>query len=106
MKTNNIDKIAVAFAEIIRNKLKGHLRKIVLFGSYARCDSTEGSDIDILVVVDEKKKDVQEAVLDACVEIMDKYCALIGCIVCDEKEWERKKRFPIGFNILKEGFEL
>lgn len=106
MKINNVDKIAVEFTEIVRNKLKDRLKKIVLFGSHARGDFTEGSDLDVLVVVDKREKGVQEVVLDSCVEIMNKYYALIGCIVCDEKEWERKKKFPIGFNILKEGIEL
>ncbi len=94
------------FAEIIRQKLKNHLKKIILFGSYARGDFTEGSDYDILVIVDEREKDIQEIVLDASVEIMNKYYALIGYILCDEKEWEKKKQFPIGLNILKEGIEL
>lgn len=106
MKTNNIDRIAVEFAEIIKNKLKGHLKKIVLFGSHARGDFTEGSDFDVLIIVDKRGEKVQEVVLDSCVEIMDKYYALVGCIVCDEKEWKREKNSPIGLNILKEGIEL
>jgi hypothetical protein len=52
------------------------------------------------------KGGLREIVLDADVEIMNRYYALIGCTVCDELEWERKKRFPIGLNILKEGIEL
>ena len=106
MKINNVDKIAVEFTEIVRNKLKDRLKKIILFGSHARGDFTEGSDFDVLIVVDERGKGIQEVVLDSCVEIMNKYYALIGCIVCDEREWERKKKFPIGLNILKEGIEL
>lgn len=94
------------FVKIIRGKLKDHLKKIMLFGSHARGDQTEDSDIDILVVVDKKEKYIQDIILDACVEIMDRYYELIGCIVCDEQEWERKKKFPIGLNILKEGVEL
>ncbi len=98
--------VANAFAQIIKKKLKDHLRKIILFGSHARGDYHQGSDYDFLVVVDRKEKYIREAVLDAGVEIMDKYYELVGCIVCDEKEWEFKKRFPIGLNILKEGIEL
>ncbi|NIM18118.1 MAG: nucleotidyltransferase domain-containing protein [Candidatus Aminicenantes bacterium] len=94
------------FVKIVRKKLNNRLKKIMLFGSYARGDYTEHSDYDILVVVDKREKFVQDVILDACVEIMDKYYELIGCIVCDEKEWELKKKFPIGLNILKEGIEL
>lgn len=105
-RKNKLDKIPTEFAEILRKKLKGRLRKAILFGSHARGDFTEGSDYDFLVVVDKREKMVQEVVLDASVEILNKYYALIGYIVCDEKEWERKKRFPIGLNVLKEGIEL
>ena len=31
---------------------------------------------------------------------------LIGSIVWDEKEWEFKKKFPLGINIMKDGKEL
>ncbi len=94
------------FVNIVKNKLKNRLKKIILFGSYARGDYNQGSDYDILIVVDKKERFIQDVILDASVEIMDKYYELIGCIVCDEKEWELKKRFPIGMNILKEGIEL
>ncbi len=100
------DKISDDFTKIIRNQLKNRLKKVVLFGSHARGDFTEGSDYDFLVIVDEREKRIQEIVLDASVKIMNRYGELIGCIVCDETEWERKKRFPIGLNILKEGIEL
>ncbi|MFH1258813.1 MAG: nucleotidyltransferase domain-containing protein [Elusimicrobiota bacterium] len=90
-----MDKISKEFADIVRNKLKNRLKKIILFGSRSRGDYKEGSDYDILVVVDKREKDIQEIVLDASVEIMNKYYALIGYIVCDEKEWDKKKQFPI-----------
>ncbi|HHT9125033.1 MAG TPA: nucleotidyltransferase domain-containing protein [Candidatus Brocadiia bacterium] len=105
-RKNKTDKISAEFAEILRKRLKERLRKTILFGSHARGDFTEGSDYDFLVVVDKREKRIQEIVLDASVEILNKHYALIGCIVCDEEEWERKKRFPIGLNILKEGIEL
>ncbi len=100
------DGVGKEFARLVKNKLQSHLEKIILFGSHARGDFTEGSDYDILVIVDKKEKYIQDVILDSCVEIMDKYYELIGCIVCDQKEWELKKRFPIGLNILKEGVEL
>ena len=32
--------------------ISGHIKEIVLFGSYARNDADEGSDIDVLVLTD------------------------------------------------------
>ncbi len=101
-----MDKIAQQFARLVRQKLEQHIKKMILFGSHARGEATEDSDYDVLVIVDRRDKHAQELVLDASVEIMDRYYALVGSIVCDEQEWERKKSFPIGLNILKEGIEI
>jgi len=100
------NKVDREFASIVKKNLANHLKKIILFGSHARGDFNDKSDYDILVIVDRNERFIRDIVLDACVEIMDKYYELIGCIVCDEKEWELRKRFPIGINILKEGIEL
>ncbi|KKO19975.1 MAG: nucleotidyltransferase domain-containing protein [Candidatus Brocadia sp.] len=105
-KRNLADKIAREFANSVRKKLENHVKEIILFGSRARGDFTEGSDYDILIVVDKRDRQIQEIILDESAEIMDKYDALIGYIVCDEDEWEKKKKFPIGLNILKEGIEI
>ncbi len=101
-----MDEITQQFAALVRQRLKDHIKKVILFGSHARGDFTEGSDYDVLVVVDQNNKITQDIVLDASVEIMDRYYALVGSIVCDEEEWERKKYFPIGLNITKEGVEI
>ena len=105
-KRDQLDKISQDFANNVRKKLGNHVKEIILFGSHARGDFTEGSDYDFLIALDKREKKFQELVLDETGEIMDKYDALIGYIVCDEHEWEKKKKFPIGLNILKEGIEL
>lgn len=106
MKRKRADKISIEFAERVRNRLKNHLKKIILFGSRARGDFYEGSDYDILIVLDERKKLYETILLKIGVDFLNKYDILIGDIICDEKEWELKRRFPIGLNILKEGIEL
>jgi predicted nucleotidyltransferase len=106
MRQRRADKISVEFAERVRSRLKSHLKKIILFGSHARGDFYEGSDYDFLIVLDERKKIYENILLNIGVDFLNKYDILIGDIVYDEKEWESRKRFPIGLNILKEGIEL
>lgn len=101
-----MDEISNQFASLIRNRLNDRIKKIILFGSHARGNSTDDSDYDILIIVDQRDKKLQDIILDACVEIMNRYYALIGSIVCDEQEWKKKKYFPIGLNITKEGIEI
>jgi hypothetical protein len=47
--------------------------------------------------------DVQEVVLDASVEMLDKYSALIGSIDVTRRNGKSKQHFPIGLNIAKDG---
>lgn len=105
-KKNPVDKISQEFANNVRKKLGNHVKEVILFGSHARGDFTEGSDYDFLIVVDKRRKTDENILLDIGVEFLDKYEALIAEILCDGKEWEKKKRFPIGLNILKEGVWL
>lgn len=106
MRGVSIDKVTESFARIIKRKLKGHVKKVILFGSRARGTATKDSDYDILVIVDNREKNVQEVVLDAGVEMLNRYDALIGCVLFDETQWEREKPFPLGLNISEEGIEL
>lgn len=105
-KKNPVDKISQEFANNVRKKLGNHVKEVILFGSHARGDFTEGSDYDFLIVVDKKRKADENMLLDIGVEFLDKHEALVAEILCDEEEWEKKKRFPIGLNILKEGVWL
>ena len=106
VKSNLVDKISQEYANRVRRKLRSHVKEVILFGSHARGDFTEGSDYDFLIVVDKKRMADENMLLDIGVEFLDKHEALVAEILCDEKEWEKKKRFPIGLNILKEGVWL
>ena len=105
-KRNQLDKISQDFANNVRKKLGNHVKEIILFGSHARGDFTEGSDYDFLIVLDERKKAYEKVLLEIGVDFLNKYDVLIGDMVYDEKEWELRKQFPLGLNIMKEGIEL
>jgi uncharacterized protein len=71
----------------IENHLKGiyseKLKKIILYGSYARNESSEGSDIDIMVLLDaddEEIKKYREKVLDVVVDLTTRYGIVISII--------------------------
>lgn len=93
------------FTGKIRASIPG-VKEIVLFGSRARGDNNEGSDYDFLIVLKEKDGGKVHAIRDLEVDLLNKYDALAGSIICSEDEWEKKKNYPIGRNILKEGVSL
>lgn len=53
MKTREeIEAIATEYATQMKNLLGNQLNMVILYGSYARGDYEEGSDVDIMVLVD------------------------------------------------------
>lgn len=47
-----------------------HLKKLVLFGSRARGEETDDSDLDILAIVDEKNSEIEKHLEDIAYQIM------------------------------------
>lgn len=101
-----MDIIIEQFPKLLRKKLKGHIKKIILFGSKARGDSSNRSDYDFAVIVDKRTNEIEDTVDDVSGQLLYEYSELIGPIIWDEKEWEDRKLYPIGLNIIKEGVEL
>lgn len=101
-----MDVIIEEYPRRLREKLKDHVKKIFLFGSRARGDFTPASDYDFAVIVDKRNRDTENSIDEVSGEILYEYSELIGPIIWDEIEWEERKRFPIGINILKDGREL
>ncbi len=101
-----MDTIIKQFSDETRNSLRNHLVKIYLFGSRARKDFTDKSDYDFLIVVDQKTKEISEAVLDISSKISSDKNELLSTLIWDRSEWDLKVNYPLGVNILKEGIEI
>jgi predicted nucleotidyltransferase len=85
----------------------GRLRKVILYGSYARGDATEGSDIDIIVLLDEIRD--FDAELDTLFEVIGqidfKYDTLISVLPMEEKQF-LARRLPVILNAKREGIPI
>ena len=101
-----LDNLAQEYAGILKQKVGGHIRNIVLFGSQARGDAHEGSDYDFLLIVDKRTEELREKVLDAGVEMMNRHERLFAALIYDESQWEKAKAFPLGWHIEREGIAL
>ena len=92
-------KIAIDFAESLNHP---EIEKIILFGSVARGDDTDESDIDILIITTDEDKiedDVYSKVMDFIISAHEYISAKIIPI----EEYEQYKHFSF-FSILdKEG---
>ncbi|NES03578.1 MAG: nucleotidyltransferase domain-containing protein [Okeania sp. SIO2F4] len=80
---------------------------LVLFGSQARADAKPDSDIDILVVLKDKKtvynnhQKIIEFISDICIE----YGVLVSCVYMSEYQFQQEKS-PLLLNIHQEGVFL
>ena len=101
-----MDIIIELFPKLLREKLKDHVKKIILFGSKARGDCSNKSDYDFVVIVDKRTYEIEDIVDDISGQLLYEYSELIGPIIWDEKEWEDRQLYPIGLNIIREGVEL
>lgn len=47
------------YTEILQKIYGNHLRRVILYGSYARGDYTKDSDIDIMILLDMSDMDIK-----------------------------------------------
>lgn len=87
---------------IYGDRLKG----VYLYGSYARGDYREGSDVDVMILLDDYKNywEEQEKISQLASDVSLEYDLTVSCIFIKEVQWEtaRDER-PLIYNIHKEG---
>lgn len=86
------------------------LKKIILFGSYARNEADNESDIDILLLIDEDKsnlKQYHDCIVDVVVELSIKYKVVLSILEQEYQKYNKYMEFiPFYTNVENEGIEL
>ena len=100
------DPVVQEFATLLRQRLGSHLRQILLFGSRARGDAQDGSDYDMLVVVDQRTPELRAVILEVESQLMERYGALVATVLQSETEWQQLQGFPLARSIAREGVPL
>jgi uncharacterized protein len=97
-------------ASIISKWIGSDLSSIILFGSIARGEEDQGSDIDVVVVLkDGADPDSKEdAVADASLEVVRRFGNKLSPMLVTESEFERKRKSKKGLwrDVAIEGIEL
>lgn len=107
----NIPASVKKFAELAElSTVKGSIIDIMLFGSYARGDFDEDSDIDILVVLKKKDSVSGEAIAAMSDEAMAStgYDEFLSVVQLSKEQWEEVTRLKTSFyrSISNEGISL
>ncbi len=99
--------VVKAFIEDLRRQLGDNIVKVQLFGSKVRGDFEEYSDIDIFILVKDKK-DIRDKISDISAEYFFKYDIPISPVVYSLSEYLKNKELGSFFfeEIEKEGILL
>jgi len=100
------EKVCAAAKEVLGERLE----KVVLFGSYARGDYDEESDIDIMILADiqpEEADKIRAKIHDLAGDHDVEYDVITSlCMVCSIYFHKYSNVLPFYMNLQKEGVEL
>jgi len=94
--------IAQEFSNKIKNK---YIKRIVLFGSVARGDDNDDSDIDILIISNNQEL-IEDIISDEKFNILTKYKELISAHIISEKHYDDTINYSFLTNVRNEGIIL
>ena len=94
--------IAQKFADNIKSE---YINKIILFGSVARGEDDNNSDIDILIISSYNDK-IRPKIREEIVNIILNDDELISPYIISQQQFDKQKNFSIYKNIMKEGIIL
>jgi predicted nucleotidyltransferase len=104
---NRIDKIIQQFISEVSNVLGNRLKKVILYGSYARGDYDKNSDIDIMILTDLNDKEIIQYRMKirelACDIELENDIIISPLIRNIDKYNQRVNIIPFYMNVQKEG---
>lgn len=107
---NNVQKIVNDFLKKVEAVLGNRLRKIILYGSYARGDYNKSSDIDIMILTDLNNVEIEQyrnTISDIAFDIELETGFIISPLIKNiEKYNDRIDVVPFYMNVNKEGVIL
>lgn len=102
-----IKKIVYEYAKDIQQLLGKDLSKIVMYGSYARGDFTENSDVDLMILVETPEEELRilaERVSDRAFDYLMKYGITISPVIKNEEHFNYwADNLPYYRNVRDEG---
>lgn len=107
---SNVKRTINDFIKKVKEILGDRVKKIILYGSYARGDFNKNSDVDIMILTDLNDKEIEEyrdKISNIAFEIQLEEEIYISPIIKNiDKYNERIKIIPFYMNVQKEGVEL
>ena len=107
---NNVNEEIQKFINEVKKILGDRLKKVILYGSYARGDYNKKSDVDIMILTDlsfEEIEEYRDEISDAAFEIELKTGIILSPVIKNIEKYNVRRKFvPFYKNVEREGVVL
>jgi len=106
--TSEENKILIELKDSLKELLGDHIVKLILYGSKARGDYADESDIDIAIIVQGLTRELKNQILDMVADIEMEYLIPLSTLILSEEDFEllKKRERRIALDIEKDGIPL
>jgi predicted nucleotidyltransferase len=101
-------RMIVEFVRGLRDRLDGQVRAVILFGSRARGEAEPGSDMDVVVVINDVDLAISKWVRHLAVEVWLSHGIFVSTRVWSQAHWRRLEELQtlLYQNIRRDGIDL
>ena len=104
LQRGELERILVEVKSRLQEILGDNLVEVILFGSYARGEASEGSDVDVLVITRQKPSPEKDWELgELMTDILLDYGVVVSLIVYPQRE---EPKDPFLLTIMEEGIRV
>ncbi len=94
------------FVTYLYTTIHDKVKHVALFGSKARGDSQQDSDIDVLVILSREDRDLRRKILKQAARFSLEYDVLLSPRVIGAERWEQMQGFSLYQNVQRESADL
>lgn len=94
------------FVAYLKKSIAIQVEFIALFGSKARGDSQQGSDIDVLVILSREDRALRREILRQAARLSLEYDVLLSPRIIGAERWEKMRGFSLYQNVQREAAGL
>ena len=94
------------FVGYLQMSIPDRIEFVALFGSKARGDSQQGSDIDVLVILSQEDRQLRREILRQAAQFSLKHDVLLSPRVIGAERWEKMRDFSLYHNVQQDATGL